>query len=172
MANDKEYRVKKSIASSIGEISVIIGKENTQEDLLQIIEKLYRDDGEIRNIIMKNAPILLRNLDTNYKLSYLEKLRRFLNIKEKWRTRLEFSKIIASFNNVFDNEITYKQVFPISLNFCTDDVAEVRFKSAKNCSKLIHQLLTGENSTYKDSTYKIVLSFATSINYHFRQQYY
>ena len=89
MANDKEYRVKRSIASSIGEISKIIGKENTQEDLLGIVEKLYKEDGELRNIIMKNAPIIIKNLDYNYKLTYLEKLRRFLNIKEKWRTRLE-----------------------------------------------------------------------------------
>lgn len=170
MANDKEYRVKRSIASSIGEISKIIGKENTQEDLLGIVEKLYKEDGELRNIIMKNAPIIIKNLDYNYKLTYLEKLRRFLNIKEKWRTRLEYAKIIASFNYVYDDDITYKQVFPISLNFCTDDVAEVRFKSAKNCSKIVYQLLSGELENYKSTTYKIMVAFATSINYHFRQQ--
>ena len=170
MANDKDYRVKKSIASSIGEISKIIGKENTQEDLLGIVEKLYKEEGEIRNIIMKNAPLILRNLDNNYKLTYLEKLRRFLNIKEKWRTRFEYAKIIASFNFVYDDDITYKQVFPISLNFCTDDVAEVRFQSAKNCSKIVFQLLSGEIENYKETTFKILSAFATSINYHFRQQ--
>jgi hypothetical protein len=170
MANDKDYRVKKSISSSIGEISKIIGKENTQEDLLGIVEKLYKEEGEIRNIIMKNAPLILRNLENNYKLTYLEKLRRFLNIKEKWRTRFEYAKIIASFNYVYDDDITYKQVFPISLNFCTDDVAEVRFKSAKNCSKIVFQLLSGNMDNYKETTHKIIIAFATSINYHFRQQ--
>jgi serine/threonine-protein phosphatase 4 regulatory subunit 1 len=170
MANDKDYRVKKSIASSLGEISKIIGKENTQEDLLGIVEKLYKEEGEIRNIIMKNAPMILRNLENNYKLTYLEKLRRFLNIKEKWRTRFEYAKIIASFNYVFDDDITYKQIFPISLNFCTDDVAEVRFKSAKNCSKIVSQLLNGNLENYKETTFKIMVAFATSINYHFRQQ--
>ncbi len=170
MASDKDFRVKKSIASSIGEVAKIIGKEPTQEDLLSIVEKLYKEEGEIRNIIMKNAPLILKNLDTNYKLTYLEKLRRFLNIKEKWRTRFEYAKIIASFNFVYDDDITYKQVFPISLNFCTDDVAEVRFKSANKCSKIVYQLLSGEISNYRDTTYKIVLAFATSINYHFRQQ--
>ena len=128
MANDKDYRVKKSIASSIGEISKIIGKENTQEDLLGIVEKLYKEEGEIRNIIMKNAPMILRNLENNYKLTYLEKLRRFLNIKEKWRTRFEYAKIIASFNYVFDDDITYKQIFPISLNFCTAAAARAATK--------------------------------------------
>lgn len=171
MANDKDFRVKKSIASSIGEIAKIIGKEKIQEDLLGIVEKLYREEGEIRNIIMRNAPMILKNLDTNYKLTYLEKLRRFLNIKEKWRVRLEWAKIIASFNYVYDDDITYKQVFPISLNFCTDDVAEVRFESAKKCSKIIYQLLSSlENNNYKETTHKIILAFGTSINYHFRQQ--
>ena len=169
MAYDKNVNVRKSISSSIGEISNIIGKESTESDLLNITEKYYKEEGiEIRNLIMHSVPAILKNVDENYRYCYLEKLRRFLNLKEKWRTRMEYSKILSKFNFVYNDEITYKQVFPISLSFCTDDVGEVRFKAAKYCGRIIYQLLSGDIE-YRINCVNIVKAFATSINFHFRQ---
>lgn len=169
MAADKYYSVKKSIASSLGDISNILGREWTESDLICITEKYYKDEGnEIKNLIMHSIPTLLLNINQNYRLAYLEKLRIFLSTKEKWRTRLEFSKILSKFNFLYSDEITYKQVFPISLNFCTDDVSDVRFKGAKYCGKIIYQLLTGEIE-YKLDCLKILKAFATSVSFAFRQ---
>ena len=111
---------------------------------------------------------LLRNLNVDSRRGYLDRLKKLLNPREKWRTRMEYSLIIGEYYNVYDDEITYKQIFPISLSFCFDDVAEVRFTASKNCSNIIAQLLSNQ-SDYKEKCLRIVESFALSINYHYRQ---
>jgi hypothetical protein len=62
----------------------------------------------------------------------------------------------------------YKRVFPIAINFCFDDISQVRFCSAKKNSKLILQLISGKEE-YRDKTIIIIKSFAQSINYKYRQ---
>jgi serine/threonine-protein phosphatase 4 regulatory subunit 1 len=122
MANDKEFRVRRSIASSLQEIANIIEPELTENELIPVMDKLSKEEGEIQNIILKNLPKFLKHLNRNSRRNYLEKLKKLLNPREKWRSRMEYSKIIGDYYEVFDDEITYKQILPISLNFCVDDV--------------------------------------------------
>lgn len=122
MATDKEFKVRKSIASSISEIANILGAETTEGELIPVLDRLYKEDGEIQSIVLKNIPKFLKFISKASRKSYLDKLKKLLNPREKWRTRLEYSKIIGQYYQVFDDEITYKQIFPISLNFCLDDV--------------------------------------------------
>ena len=80
-----------------------------------------------------------------------------------------YSKIIGKFNNCFPENIIYRRVFPIAINFCFDDISQVRFCSAKHNSKLILQLLSGKDEEYTKLTLIIIKSFAQSINYKYRQ---
>jgi len=43
MANEKEYKIKKTIASSISEIAQILDHAIVQKDLLPIFEKLLKE---------------------------------------------------------------------------------------------------------------------------------
>jgi hypothetical protein len=122
MSSDKEYRVKRSIASSIGEIDNILGTELTVSDIFPILEKLYKEDGEIHTLILKNIPLLLKNIPVESRTNYLNKLDKFSNSKEKWRVRAEYSKIVGNYSNVFDETTTFKQILPIAMHFCLDDV--------------------------------------------------
>ncbi len=122
MVTDKDSRVKKSLASSLPEIANIVGNEIAEAELLPVMDRLNNSDGEIQNTILKALPNFLKHLKDSSKRNYLDRLRRFLNPREKWRTRQDFSAIIGEFSSVFDDEITYKQIFPIALNFCFDDV--------------------------------------------------
>jgi hypothetical protein len=131
MVNDKDFRVKKSLASSLPEIANIVGKEITESELVPVLDRLNNTDGDLQNTILKALPNFLKHLNDSSKRLYLDRLRRFLNPREKWRTRLEFSAIIGEFANVFDDEITYKQIFPIALNFCFDDVKFLLLRSLK-----------------------------------------
>lgn len=122
MAFGKEVKVRKSIASSIAEIAHILGQSITETELVPIMEKLYKDEAEIQNTIMKNLPKFLKVLDEESRKNYLDKLQRMLNSREKWRVRQDFSKIIGEYDHVYNDEITYKQILPIILHFCLDDV--------------------------------------------------
>ncbi len=122
MAGDREYRVRKSIASSLSEIGKILGPELTESQLTIVFDKLYKEEGEIQNTLLKILPHFLKDLSKTNRRNYLDKIKRFLNPREKWRTRIEFSAIIGEYNNVFDDEITYKQLLPVGIYFCIDDV--------------------------------------------------
>jgi len=45
IANEKEYKIKKTIASSIAEVAEILGPSITEKDLLPIFEKLSREQS-------------------------------------------------------------------------------------------------------------------------------
>jgi hypothetical protein len=90
------------------------------------------------------------------------------NKDDKWRKRVTYCKIIGKFNGTYSDNIIYKRVFPIAINFCFDDVSHVRSISAKKNSRLIFQLITGKEE-YRDKTMKIIQSFAQSINFRYRQ---
>ena len=122
MAADRDYRVRNSIASSLYEIGKIIGPELTENELIPVFDKLSKEEGEMQNTLLRILPYFLKDLSKATRRTYLEKLKRLLNPKEKWRTRMEFSTIIGEYDSVFDEEITYKQILPISLYFCVDDV--------------------------------------------------
>jgi serine/threonine-protein phosphatase 4 regulatory subunit 1 len=137
MASDREYRVKRSIASSIGDIATIIGTEETENELFPIMEKLYREEGEIQTLILRNIPKILKIVSPEHRNNYLDRLQKIVNSREKWRTRQDYAKIVGEYNKVFDDDITYKHILPIALTFCLDDVLLVfKHRSLRSDSKL------------------------------------
>lgn len=172
MANDKDERVKIPLAAFIGDIANIIGSELTEEDLLEYVDKFFKNssqNSELKLKILENLPKIIKIINSNKKNTYLEFIKYMITNKEtKWRKRIQYAKIIGKFNNCFSESIIYKRVFPIAINFCFDDISQVRSCSAKHNSKIILQLLSG-NDEYKEKTLIIIKSFAQSINYKYRQ---
>ena len=170
MAEQKEDRIKLPLAASLGELSKILGNEVTENDLLDFVDKFYKENNsEMKMKILGILPDIIRNISSNKKNQYLENIKIMIGNKEdKWRKRLAYSKIIGKFHNTYSDTIIYKRVFPIAINFCFDDVHTIREKSAGHNSRILLQLLTGKED-YKKKTYTIVKSFAQSINFSYRQ---
>ena len=172
MANEKDEKIKLPLASSLGEISNLIGSELTESDLLEFVDKFFKSSpqsSELKLKILKVLPDIIRNISSNRKNSYLEFIKFMIGNKDdKWRKRVKYSKIIGKFNGTYSDNIIYKRVFPIAINFCFDDISQVRSCSAKHNSRLILQLISSKTE-FKDKTLKIVKSFAQSINYKYRQ---
>ncbi len=169
MAEQKDENIRLPLASSLGEIAKILGSDLTESDLLEFVDKFYKNSGEIKMKILGVLPDIIRNISSNKKNQYLENIKIMIgNRDDKWRKRLTYSKIIGKFNNTYSDSIIYKRVFPIAINFCFDDVNQVRIKSAGHNSRLILQLISG-NTEYRDKTLEIITSFARSINYAYRQ---
>ncbi len=169
LCEQKDENIKLPLASSLGEISKILGPDLTESDLLEFVDKFYKNSGEIKMKILGVLPDIIRNISSNKKNQYLENIKIMIgNRDDKWRKRLTYSKIIGKFNNTYSDSIIYKRVFPIAINFCFDDVNQVRIKSAGHNSRLILQLISG-NTEYRDKTLEIITSFARSINYAYRQ---
>ena len=172
MANEKDEKIKLPLASSLGEISNIIGEELTESDLLEFVDKFFKtspQNSELKIKILKVLPDIIKNIPSNRKNSYLEFTKYMIGNKDdKWRKRVTYSKIIGKFNGTYSDNIIYKRVFPIAINFCFDDISQVRSCSAKHNSRLILQLISSKTE-FKNKTLTIIKSFAQSINYRYRQ---
>ena len=172
MATEKDEKIKMPLGAAMGEISKLLGSELTESDLLEYVDRFFKGSGqnsELKIKILTSLPDIIKNINSNKKNTYLEFIKYMIGNKDdKWRERVTFCKIIGKFNGTYSDNIIYKRVFPIAINFCFDDVSYVRSISARKNSRLILQLITGKEE-YRDKTMKIIKSFAQSINFRYRQ---
>lgn len=166
MSTDKFYKVRKSLACSINEVAALLGKEETENVLIPIFERFYREEGEIQKSIYKSMPKFLLNVQPDKRKSYLERFKRLLRTKEKWRTKKEYVEILGNLGGVFDDDLTYEQIFPVCLHMCFDEVAEVRIHAAKSIKSLILHFLGLPK--YKEKIKDILKAFAYSLKYIYR----
>ena len=172
MATEKDEKIKMPLGAAMGEISKLLGSELTESDLLEYVDRFFKGSGqnsELKIKILTSLPDIIKNINSNKKNTCLEFIKYMIGNKDdKWRKRVTFCKIIGKFNGTYSDNIIYKRVFPIAINFCFDDVSYVRSISARKNSRLILQLITGKEE-YRDKTMKIIKSFAQSINFRYRQ---
>ena len=118
--------------------------------------------------ILNALPDVVRNLPAKAKNQFIDYPTQMIPGNIKWREKIELCKIIGKYHDIYTDETTYKRIFPIAVNFCFDNCSQVRFESARNNSRLIMQLLSGEEE-YSNKTQKIVEAFARSLHYNYRQ---
>ena len=169
MTTDKYFKVRKSLASSINEIANIIGKEETEKTLIPIFDRFYREDGEIQRAIYKTMPKFLLNINYEKRISYLERIKKLMNGREKWRVKKECVEILGNLGGVYEEDIAFELIFPICVKLCVDEVAEVRIHSAKSIKSLIVQFLNNEK--YRERVLNIINAFGNSIKYIYRNLY-
>ena len=176
MAQEKEEKIRLTLAASMGEVSKILGPELTESDLVDFVSLFFKgnestkENKEIQIKILGVLPDIIRNITSNQKNVYLDYLKTMItpSNENKWRRRLAYAKTIGKYHNTYSDEMIYKRVFPIAINFCFDDVSQVRMKAARHNSMLLLQLLSSETE-FSEKTYKIFKSFAQSINFNYRQ---
>lgn len=166
MSTDKYFKVRKSLASSINEVSAILGKEETETVLIPIFDRFYREEGEIQKTIYRSMPKFLMNVQTEKRKTYLEKLKRLLRSREKWRTKKEYVEILGNLGGVFEDDLTFNQILPVCLNMCFDEVSEVRSHAAKSIKSLVLHFIKCEE--YKEKVNQVLISFARSLKYIYR----
>ena len=82
---------------------------------------------------------------------------------------------------MFEDNLTFEQIFPVCLNMCFDEVSEVRIHAAKSIKSLVKHFLTVEegfeedsleksnpDSTYRHKTKEVLKAFALSMKYIYR----
>ena len=67
---DKDERVKIPLAAFIGDIANIIGSELTEEDLLEYVDKFFKNssqNSELKLKILENLPKIIKIINSNKK---------------------------------------------------------------------------------------------------------
>ena len=134
LANDMQWKVRRTLASSIHELGVILGEEVAASDLVPIfngfikaciiyallalrITLLVQDLDEVRIGILKHLADFLKLLNKNDRNEYLPRLEEFLKMdnERNWRFRLELTEQLGVLVPLFKPEDIRDHLAPIAL---------------------------------------------------------
>jgi len=145
LANDMQWKVRRTLASSIHELGVILGEEVAASDLVPIFNGFIKDLDEVRIGILKHLADFLKLLNKNDRNEYLPRLEEFLKMdnERNWRFRLELTEQLGVLVPLFKPEDIRDHLAPIALTLVQDKVSSVR----QAATGVICTLLANLNST-------------------------
>ena len=167
---DEDINVRSSIINSFYEVSKILGKEKTQNDLLPLYDKFLENEQSsyCKALAEKNLPRILSNLDTdirekyfnNENLGYKSIISNETSLinKSNQNKKVEYLKNILTYYNLYDNEIIYKKIIPKCIYFSFDPIYKVRSTSSKVLGELILYLYNKNYQKFK--LFKLIESYA------------
>merc|ERR1719300_1209816 len=117
LANDMQWKVRRTLANSIHELAVILGPEVASQDL-----------DQVRIGVLKHLADFLSLLSPEARAEYLPRLEEFLKMDNdrNWRFRLELCNQVAALVPLCSSEEVLAHLAPLCLLLVNDRVSEVR----------------------------------------------
>lgn len=128
LASDMQWKVRRTLASSIHEIGAILGQDAVTQDLLPAFDGFIKDLDEVRIGVLKHLSDFLRLLPEKERRSYLPRLADFLKLdnEQNWRFRQELALQLQSVVGLFSPAESAQSILPLALTLASDRVAAVR----------------------------------------------
>lgn len=151
LASDMQWKVRRTLASSIHEIGAILGQEVVTQDLLPVFDGFIKDLDEVRIGVLKHLSDFLRLLAEKERRSYLPRLAEFLKLdnEQNWRFRQELAMQLQSVVGLFSPADSAQSILPLALTLASDRVAAVRLPAFTLVSQIMKQV--SESSWSKDA---------------------
>ncbi|KAJ3665913.1 hypothetical protein Zmor_001377 [Zophobas morio] len=171
LASDMQYKVRRTVASSLHELASILGQDIATEHLTPIFEGFIKDLDEVRIGILKHLAYFLKIITPAKRLAYLPRLQEFLKTENEWnwRFRHELAKQLLSIVTLFKPVDSAKHIGLIAENLL-HDVSAVRQVAISLITELLRHISSkpGLNSLY---LVRLVEKFAHSKKWKRRQTF-
>merc|ERR1712142_1055806 len=174
LANDMQWKVRRTLASSIHELGVILGEEVAASDLVPIFNGFIKDLDEVRIGILKHLADFLTLLNDNARKEYLSKLDEFLKVdnKRNWRFRQELTEQLCMVVPLYQADGIKEHIAPIALSLIKDKISEVRHVAARLIVILLKTLCSSEDSNLTQAIVtNLIKSLAKSSHWAMRQMF-
>lgn len=128
LSSAKHWKVRRTLASSIHEIAMILGEELTATDLVPIYDGFIKDLDEVRIGVLKHLATFLEILKPTDRCQYLPRLSDFLATDNEWnwRFREELAMQLLEIVGLFSPNDVALNIAPLSFQLLVDKVAAVR----------------------------------------------
>ncbi|XP_011698088.1 PREDICTED: serine/threonine-protein phosphatase 4 regulatory subunit 1-like isoform X2 [Wasmannia auropunctata] len=138
------WRVRRTLASSIHEIAMILGEELTATDLVSIHKGFIKDLDEVRIGVLKHLATFLKILKPINRRQYLSRLSDFLATDNKWnwRFREELATQLLEIVSLFSPSDVAESIAPLSFQLLVDKVAAVRTIALELITRIMCYLST------------------------------
>jgi serine/threonine-protein phosphatase 4 regulatory subunit 1 len=156
LASDMQWKVRRTLASSIHEIGAILGQEVVTQDLLPVFDGFIKDLDEVRVGVLKHLSDFLGLLAEKERRSYLPRLAEFLKLdnEQNWRFRQELALQLQSVVALFSPADSAQSILPLALTLASDRVAAVRLPAFT----LVSFIPSGHSSNMIDTFFKTLFS--------------
>ena len=122
-----------------------------------------QDLDEVKVGVIQNLAAFLSVLSEATRVSYLPALVEIRAETDNWRFRFMLASQLAEFGNIFPHHAIVDTLVPLSLDLCTDNVAEVRTAAIGELGKLMATLLDSETHSALAVEQSTVAPFLSTI---------
>jgi len=149
LASDMQWKVRRTLASSIHELGVILGQEAVVSDLIPIFNGFLKDLDEVRIGLLKHLSDFLKLLPLELRRDYLPKMADFLYMDNdrNWRFRQELAVQMGQLIPLYTAEEVKNHLAPIAVILIRDKVAAVRTSAVGVHSVMVKTLLEEDQSS-------------------------
>ncbi|XP_029051724.1 serine/threonine-protein phosphatase 4 regulatory subunit 1-like isoform X2 [Osmia bicornis bicornis] len=146
LLNADQWKVRRTLASSIHEIATILGEELTASDLIPVYDWFIKDVDEVRIGVLKHLATFLKILKPTDRCLYLPRLKEFLVTDNEWnwRFREELATQLLEIVNLFGAADVERFIVPLSLELLSDKVAAVRHVALSLVTQIVAHLSDNE----------------------------
>lgn len=147
LASDMQWKVRRTLASSIHELGIILGEDAASTDLIPIFNGFLKDLDEVRIGLLKHLADFLLLLKPQDRQEYLPKLSEFLKMdnERNWRFRQELTEQLDQLIPLFTPSEVEEYLSPIAMFLVRDKVASVRQSATSVIATIINSLNKSEN---------------------------
>ena len=146
LASDMQWKVRRTLASSIHELGVILGTDVTSAELIPIFNGFLKDLDEVRIGLLKHLEDFFLLLKPEDRIEYLPKLSEFLKMdnERNWRFRKELGSQLRGLVPLFSASHVDEFITPIALFLVRDKVACVRQTAISVVAVIVRKLSDGD----------------------------
>ena len=159
LATDMQWKVRRTLASSIHELGVILGEESSGKDLIPIFNGFLKDLDEVRIGLLKHLSDFLKLLNPLDRREYLPKLSEFLKMDNdrNWRFRYELTEQLEQLIPLYSPSDVEEHIAPIAMVLVRDKVAAVRQAAAGVLSSILKSLNASDTPELAHSLFQCVV---------------
>jgi len=142
LASDMQWKVRRTLASSIHEIGGMLGQQVVTQDLLPVFDGFMKDLDEVRIGVLKHLSDFLALLAEKERRQYLPRLSDFLKLdnEQNWRFRQELALQLQTVTGLFTAADSAHFLLPLALTLAADRVAAVRLPAFTLVSQIMKQV--------------------------------
>lgn len=148
LAADMQWKVRRTLASSIHELALILGTELAARDLLPVFTSFLRDVDEVRIGILQHLYQFLRWLQPLKRRDFLPQLSELLNLDndKNWRFRLTLAEQLIPITSLYSPIDVKEYLIPITLILVNDKVCAVRRVAIRAIAVMLKRLHQSSNT--------------------------
>ncbi|KRT85871.1 HEAT domain-containing protein [Oryctes borbonicus] len=149
LASDMQYKVRRTVASSLHELAVILGPEIATNNLTPIFDGFIKDLDEVRIGVLKHLAHFLRLINPSKRTMYLPRFADFLQSDNElnWRYRQELAEQLRLAVSLFRPTDAAKHMTSIAQVLLSDKVDAVRQTALSLLTELLKHISTEHDLT-------------------------